>query len=122
MGLLGKRELEDVVYEKDFKKVKQYIDEHGKTPAIIIAQETGVPVGVIDRLLRQGRIEIPEGEEKYIPCERCGADIRYGRFCPKCAAEIGKQLQVSLSFGEVGEEPKVKRGGKMHFLDKGVDR
>lgn len=120
MEMIGKRDLEDVLYEKNFQKVKAYIKEHGKTPAIIIAQETGVPVSVIDRFLRQGRVEIPEGEEKYIHCERCGADIRYGRFCPECAAELGKQLQVSLNYGEIGETPKAKKGneGKMYFLNK----
>lgn len=116
--LVQRFDLEDVVNENNFRKVKEYLQEHGVTPAIIIADNTGVPISVIDKFLRQGRIEIPENEEKYIPCERCGADIRYGRFCPACAAEIGKQLEIHLTYGEIGPTPKQKKEGKMRFLNK----
>ena len=117
---LGKPDLEDVVNERYFKKVKEYLKEHGPTPSITIAEETDVPISVIDKFLRQGRVEIPESEEKFVPCERCGRDIRYGRFCPECAAMIGKELKVSLTYGEIGEVPKQPKGdAKMHFLGKG---
>ena len=104
----GKPDLEDVVNEMHFKKVKEYLAE----------QETKVPIHVIDKLLRQGRIEIPESEEKFLPCEKCGKDIRYGRFCPECAASLGKEIKGMLTYGEIGEVPKKPPTGKMHFLGK----
>ena len=114
----GKPDLEDVVNEMHFKKVKEYLAEHGPTPSIVIAEETKVPIHVIDKLLRQGRIEIPESEEKLLPCEKCGKDIRYGRFCPECAASLGKEIKGMLTYGEIGEVPKKPPTGKMHFLGK----
>ena len=34
----GKPDLEDVVNEMYFKKVKEYLAEHGPTPSIVIAE------------------------------------------------------------------------------------
>ena len=100
----------------DFGKVRHYIDENGATPAAIISENTGVPIAKINQFLRQGRVEIPDGSDVYIKCEKCGCDIRYGRFCPACALAMGKQIQGALDMGEI---PKKKSGnrGKMHFLD-----
>lgn len=99
----------------DFGKVRQYIEEHGPSPAFAISEETGVPVSIINSLLRAGRVEIPEGSEIYIKCERCGRDIRYGRFCPECALNMTKQIQGGF---EVGEVPKHKPNTEqMRFLD-----
>ena len=70
--------------QTQFGKVRSYLEEHGPQPAMVISNETGVPVNVIDNFLRQGRIEIPDGSPVYIKCQSCGADIRYGRYCPDC--------------------------------------
>lgn len=104
----------------DFGKVYKYIDENGPAPAIIIAQGTGVHIEKINNFLREGRVEIPEGSDVYIKCERCGRDIRFGRFCPECAASLSKQLQGVF---EAGEVPKSKSGGgKMRFINKFNDK
>ena len=109
------------VYD-DFGKVKAYVDEHGPTPAIVLAEVTGVSISKINKFLRQGRMEIPDGSGQYIPCERCGAPIRYGRFCPECAAILTKKLSAVLTSADVGEKPKREMSGKMYtdtFLRKG---
>lgn len=102
-----------VTYD-DFGKIRMYIDVHGPSPAVAISEGTGVPVQKINRYLRQGRIEIPDGSGEYIGCERCGEPIRYGRYCPACAAALSKSMSVSLSSGDIGEKPKFTRTGKMH--------
>ena len=51
--------------QTEFGKVRSYLEEHGPQPAIVISNETGVPVNVIDNFLRQGRIEIPDGSPVY---------------------------------------------------------
>lgn len=101
----------------DFGKVRSYIDENGPTPAVIISEQTGVAIDKINEFLRQGRVEIPEGSDIYIKCEKCGTDIRFGRFCPACAAKLSKQLKGVF---EVGEVPKKKSAveGKMRFIGK----
>ena len=101
------------VYE-DFGKVRAYVDEHGPSPGIVIAEATGVSINKINKFLRQGRMEIPDGSGEYIPCERCGEPIRYGRFCPACAAYLTKNLSAVLTSADIGEKPKRAMQGKMH--------
>ena len=104
----------------DFGKVRHYIEVNGATPAAIISENTGVPITKIDKFLREGRVEIPDGSDVYIKCERCGCDIRYGRFCPACVLAMGKQIQGALDMGEL--PTKKNNAGRMHFLDKERNR
>ncbi len=105
----------------DFGKVKEFLEEHGPSPAVVISAATGVSQEVIDGFLKKGRVEIPEGSPYYLKCEKCGCSIRYGRFCADCAAQaVGK---VKAIFNEeVGEKPKYElkseKNGKIHFLNR----
>lgn len=102
----------------DFGKVKRYIELNGPTPAFIISQATGVSTDVINSFLREGRVEIPEGSDCYIKCEKCGCSIRYGRYCPECVKSLAGGIK-SVLVADMGERPKNKdMSGKMHFLDK----
>ena len=105
------------LHQKDFEKVKEYLEENGKTPAFIISEDTGVSVDIINEFLRNGRIEIPEGELSYIQCEKCGQSIRYGRFCPHCALSLSKDIQSALNSGMIGEIPKTKTSSRMHYFE-----
>ena len=99
--------------------MRSYLEEHGPQTAMVISNETGVPVNVIDNFLRQGRIEIPDGSPVYIKCQSCGADIRYGRYCPDCMVRMTKELGKAMLMSEVGEKPtnKPDMSGKMHILN-----
>ena len=105
----------------DFGKVKQYIDMFGPSSAVEIEDSTGVKREVIDLFLKKGRLEIPEGSNYYIKCEKCKCSIRFGRFCPDCAKETeGTVKGIRVLLEEVGEKPKrvFNSEAKMHFLDK----
>lgn len=103
----------------DFGKVKEFIEEYGPQPAVDISEGTGVSLDYINELLRQGRIEIPEGSDVYIHCQKCGADIRYGRYCPECMMKLTHSIEgVITSMVEVGEKPKT-RGSGMHYKQRG---
>lgn len=106
----------------DFGLVREYLDKNGPQPAIVISDATGVKVEVIDKFLRQGRVEIPDGSDVYIKCQSCGTDIRYGRYCPECMAKMTKTLGKELLVSDMGERPTRKEmSGKMHILDKRLD-
>ncbi len=111
------------VERDDFGKVRHFIELNGPTPAILISEGTGVAIDIINRFLRQGRVEIPEGSDMYIKCENCGTDIRFGRYCPACAAKLTKKLQGAFEAGEVPKSKvKSEDDSKMHFLGKGKRR
>lgn len=100
----------------DFGKIRTFLDKEGPTPAVIISQETGVPLDIINDYLRHGRLEIPEGSSHYIKCEKCKVDIRFGRYCPECVAQLAGAIKQSFLVEEIGERPK--ETGKMRYLDK----
>ncbi len=104
----------------DFGKVKDYLDTYGPTSAAIIADRTGVELGVIETLLKQGRVEIPDGSGIYIKCEKCGTDIRYGRYCSDCIKKLSSGLNKAMWNPDVGEKPTIKSEmtGKMHIQSK----
>lgn len=81
----------------------------------------------IDTLIKYDRAKIcPKCGElmryafgEVFKCDNCGAEIRYGRYCPACAAKHNKGQNVGIFNSEAGEVPKHKRDayGKMHTLD-----
>lgn len=101
----------------DFGKVKAYIDENGPASAVELSAMTGVRKSLIESFLKKGRLEIPEGSDFYISCEKCGCNIRYGRYCPDCMAQMNKGFKAFFH-EDAGERPKNSKKGKMHFLNK----
>lgn len=97
------------------------LKKNGRQPASILADETGVALETIEMFLRTGRLEIPEGSEIYIACERCGCDIRYGRFCGDCMKVLTGDIKRAFFNEEVGEKPKTpskkKSDEKMYTID-----
>lgn len=100
----------------DFGKVREFLEKSGPQPAVVISRETGVALDVIDKFLKEGRVEIPDGSDIYIKCQSCGTDIRYGRFCPECMLRMSKDIGQAMLSPEVGERPRSK-SGKMHTLE-----
>ncbi len=110
----------NIEYYDDFGKVKEFLELNGPSPALLIAERTGVSLELIDMFLRKGRIEIIENSKFYINCEKCGCAIRYGRYCPHCSREVfsGIMTMFHEDVGECPKNPPRKSEGKMHFLDK----
>jgi hypothetical protein len=92
----------DKIYLDDYGKVREYLDKHGPAPAVIISRDTGVSRSVVNALLYEGRIEIPEGSTQYLNCEMCGCSLKFGKICPKCANLLGAEKKNYY----VGEKPR----------------
>jgi predicted RNA-binding Zn-ribbon protein involved in translation (DUF1610 family) len=101
---LGKYHCEECgnTYLDDYGKIREYLDKHGPAPAVIISRDTGVDRSVVNALLYEGRIEIPEGSKQYLNCEMCGCSLKSGKICPKCASLIGADKDNYY----VGEKPR----------------
>jgi hypothetical protein len=111
----------------NFGKVSQFLYENGPAPIIVIEQATGVEGIEIEKMLKEGRLQIPEPSEYYIKCEKCGCDIKYGRFCTNCIKELAGGIKMLFNSAEgkkpkrreefyfrENEEPKVE--GKMRYF------
>ena len=102
----------------DFGKVKQFLEENGPLPMIVISQGTGVSIEILEGLLKDGRLEIPENSKYFLGCEKCGCAIRSGRYCIDCARALAHGIH-KIYYNEVGDKPKDKRlKGKLHFINK----
>ncbi len=103
--------------EEDFRKVKDYIFEHGTAPAMEVSENTGISLERINQYLKEGRLEIPENSPIFIKCEMCSVDIRSGRLCPECASKLSHAMREKMDFDDeqIGPVPK-KLIGKMRFL------
>lgn len=107
----------------DFEKVRLYLYDHHTATAIELSEETGVSIVQIERYLRNGRLEIPEGSPIFIKCEKCGTDIRSGRLCTACSLSLSNSMRNEMNFtdAQIGETPKKKKGnmkeGKMYYFN-----
>ena len=100
----------------DYGKVKEYLEEYGPSPALVVSKATGVYPEIIEMFLKKGRLEIPEGSKYYLKCEKCGCSIRYGRFCPSCVRELTGSIKALFN-EDVGERPKYEMKGRMHYFN-----
>lgn len=108
-----------------FGKVKSFLEEcGGAQPMPIIAEATGVPITMLNRMLKEGRLQIPPGSKVYLRCERCGCAIRSGRFCSQCEVEVFKGIQNLMEDDKrtkqniKGTSVAKKIQGRMRFADK----
>lgn len=72
----------------DYGKVRRDIEEHHGATAADISSRTGVPQRRIRHLLQEERLEVAPDSRIYMECELCKAQIRTGRYCEKCAAQV----------------------------------
>lgn len=79
-----------------YQKIRNYLEEHGPTPAITISKDTGVPRKLIDFYFRDESLEIPSHSKIRVPCEKCGAPIRTGVYCEACKQQMGKTPKMNV--------------------------
>ena len=94
----------------DYGKVKKYLDEHGPTNAIDLAQQTGVSSSKISAYLREGKLEIPENSTVFLHCKGRGTPIRFGEYCTRCA----KSTDIKGAY--IGDIPK-SHEAKVRFMN-----
>lgn len=105
--------------EEDFELVKNYIYENKNANMIEISNETGVSTKLIERFIREGRLMLSEDSPISLKCEKCGADIRTGRFCEACSRSLSNEIRMSTGAKQApNKHTEVREKDKMHFLNK----
>ncbi len=105
--------------EKKFQEVKDYIREHKGAGIKEVAEECDVDAAQIRQWLKEERLEITEDSAICLTCESCGAPIRSGRFCGKCAGNMTRGFQEVLKGNQAAKVKPAKEdpeGPKMRFL------
>lgn len=106
--------------EEKFAIVKEYLRENPKEQMHVVAKETGVSNRLIEKFLREGRLEVAEGSPIQLCCDRCGKTIRSGRYCKVCMTEIQNDFQKVSDSGKKPEPVQSQQpsGARMRFIHK----
>ena len=99
-GTLTYKGLGEYVCEKcglvqwdDYGKVRKYLEDHRRATVADVAMATGVKQRIVNELIREQRIEIARNSRVFLRCEKCGEDIREGRYCVKCAGQLSRIIE-----------------------------
>ena len=105
--------------EEKFADVKKYIRENPKATIPEISKDNDVSIMQIERWIREERLVFSDDSPIGIECERCGATIKSGRFCPQCKDAIQKGLGSAYREDKPGAAPIKDRrdGARMRFHD-----
>lgn len=104
------------------KKVKKYISACPEADIDEVSTMCNVEISRIQEWIRRGMLILPETSRIRIPCERCGAMIRFGKFCEACSAERQKVInELAWSFRddqmEADKQTETMRSGSgMHYF------
>ena len=90
--------------EEMFQKIKAYLNEYPNSSAHVVSEETGVSMMQIEKYLKEGRLEITDGMEGFLRCERCGKSIRTGRYCVDCEKNLVHDLKTAYAPKKVEKE------------------
>lgn len=102
--------------EANFQRIKEYLNEHPKATVLQVAGGLDIPVKMIKKYLKEGRLEVIEAENFFLECERCGTPIKTGRYCEECIRNLDSSIKKITN--EAAINVKKKRDEKMRYLDK----
>ena len=78
--------------DEKFKLVKEYINKNPGAGMAEIATNNDVSTNQIERWIREERLVFADDSPIAIQCEKCGVNIKSGRFCNKCKEGLANGL------------------------------
>ena len=108
-------------FENEYSLVRAYLKKNGSTEALKVSGATGVAMSKLNHYLRKGMVEVADNSKTFITCKKCGAEIKYGEYCPGCAKMLNPLTQPDIKEEiDVGELAHMRKtsGNGMHYLDK----
>lgn len=108
--------------EEKFFQVREYIREHKDAGINEVSEENDVAVSQLKQWIREERLAFSENSQVGIECEKCGAQIRTGRFCKACKGSITEDLKAVYvqpkPKQEDGKQTGVNKKGQVRFMDR----
>lgn len=78
--------------EEMFQTVRDYLRENPGANMYQVSQATKVSAALIEKFLREGRLQVSKDSPIALACEKCGRKITTGRLCSECKKEISNTL------------------------------
>ena len=103
----------------DYGKVRQFLEKRGPSNVFEISAGTGLSRSVVNRMLKEGRLQVSAHSSVNLLCARCGMPIRYGEYCNRCQSEISELDARNRKKGvyNVFNSEQETGDGKMRFLN-----
>ena len=107
--------------EAKFQEVKKYVSEHYGADIVEVSDVCDVDPSQIRQWIREERLQFADDSPIRIPCEKCGAMIRSGRYCDSCKMEMTQGFKQAMGRDRVIKQEEKKapaRSGndRMRFL------
>lgn len=104
--------------EKDFEKVKEFLKENPNSSINIVSEETGVEKKTIIEFIKNDRLIAEDLEiDVTLKCQRCGTEIKHGKYCDKCISDMKDEIESAT---KKKEKPNKRKNGRenMHVSDR----
>lgn len=95
-----------IMYD-DYGVVRNFLEKNQGATVAETSLATGVSKNKIRMMLVDDKIQVTPGSMVFLNCSVCGAQIRSGRYCEKCAAELknsertaGRISHISGGYGK----------------------
>jgi len=86
--------------EEKFVVVKDFIRDNPQEGINDVSKQCEVPIKIIHKWIREGRLILKDAEGNEIICEQCGKPIQTGRWCAEC------QNKMQQGFSDVSNSMK----------------
>lgn len=103
------------IEEEWFHKVRDYLRENPGAHLHELNNAIGVSASLVEKFLREGRLQVSSESPISLSCERCGKRISTGRQCLECKKEVANELN-EMKQSLIKAEVKKDTGAKMRFL------
>lgn len=104
--------------EEKFGEVKEYIRDNPSASISQISEEMNVSTQQIRQWIREERLIFSEDSVVTIDCEKCGAQIRTGRYCEKCKSQMAHNLDSLYKKEQPVIQKTIRDRDRMRYLDK----
>lgn len=102
--------------EELFQVVKAYLRENRGATMEEVCQATGASIKMIERYLKDGRLEVMPDSPIALSCEQCGTKIRTGRLCDRCRAKFNAELGAAAKSLQEKQLKTPSNQGKTRFF------
>ena len=108
----------DQAEEDDYETIRQALVEHPNQSAEQLAEDTGISIDCVLRLLAQGRIETTAAN-KGVKCGRCGAPAISvsKKLCEACLQKLNAELAHQQSKVKLPKKKSVDLGSALNTFD-----
>ncbi len=106
--------------EDEFQIVKQYVYDNPGSDIRMVSEACSVDPNQIRQWVREERLCFSDDSPVGIGCERCGSQIKTGRFCEACKSEMTSELKSAIpnkaTATATAPAKKSSTSNKMRFL------